>query len=81
MPSVCRDGLLSDAQLRDDGAIAPDVLLGQVVQQTAALADHLVHTQTAVGILGMLLQVRGELIDALGQDGDLDFRRAGVALM
>jgi hypothetical protein len=29
----------------------------------------------------MLLQVRGELIDALGEDGDLDFRRAGVALV
>jgi hypothetical protein len=49
-------------------------LSGKVVEQSAALTDHLVHAQTAVVVVGMLLQMRGELIDALGEDGDLDFR-------
>ena len=40
---------LPDAQLGDEGTIALDVLLLQVVQQTAALADHL--QQAAVGVL------------------------------
>ena len=69
----CLASLLADAQLCDDGAVTLDVLLGQVVQQSAALADHLVHAQTAVVVVGMSFQVGGELIDALGQDGDLDF--------
>ena len=36
---------LADVQLRNDGTIALDVLLGQVVEQAAALTDHLVHAK------------------------------------
>ena len=32
-------------------------------------------------VVGVLLQMLGELADTLGQDGDLDLGRAGVALM
>ena len=73
--------LLADVQLGDDRAVTLDVLLRHVVEQTAALADHLVHAQTAVGVVGMTLQVLGELTDALGQNGDLNLGRAGVLLM
>ena len=73
--------LLADAQLGNDGAVAPDIFFGQIVQQAAALTDHLVHTQTAVLVIGMNLQVGGELTDALGEDSDLDLRRAGVGVM
>ena len=38
-----RRKLLADAQLGDDGAVALNVFLGQIVQQAAALTDHLVH--------------------------------------
>ena len=72
---------LADVQLRNDGTIALDVLLGQVVEQAATLTDHLVHAKTAVVIVGMTLQVLGELADALGKNGDLDFGGTGVVLV
>ena len=73
--------LLTDAQLCNDCTVALDVLLSKVVEQTAALADHLVHAQTAVVVVGMNLEVSGELLDALGEDSDLDLGRAGVVLV
>ena len=76
-----RQVLLADAQLGDDRAVTLDVLLRQIVQQTAALTDHLVHAQTAVVVVGMLLEMLGQLADALGEDRDLDLGRAGVALV
>ena len=76
-----RRGLLTDAQLGNDRAVTLDIFLRQIVQQTAALTDHLVHAQTAVVVVGMLLEVLRQLADTLGEDGDLDFGRAGVALM
>ena len=72
---------LADVQLRNDGTVALDVLLGQVVEQAAALTDHLVHAKTAVVVVGMTLQVLGELADTLGKNGDLDFGRTGVVLV
>ena len=81
LPSVQVKILLTDAQLGDDGAVALDVVLRHIVQQTAALADHLEQAHTAVVVLLVHLQVLGELIDALGEDGDLDLGGAGVALM
>ena len=73
--------LLADVQLRNDGTVALDVLLGQIVEQAAALTDHLVHAKTAVVIVGMTLQVLGELADPLGKNGDLDFGGTGVVLV
>ena len=75
------DDLLVDAQLGDQSAVTLDVLLLQVVQQTAALADHLEQATTRVVVLGIQLQVSGEVSDALGQDSDLDLGRTGVALV
>ena len=65
--------LLTQTQLGDQGTITLDVLLGQIVQQTAALTDHHLHTAAAVEVVGMHLQVSGQLVDALGQDSDLHF--------
>ena len=53
--------LLADAQLCNDCAVTLDILLCEVVEQTAALTDHLVHAQTAVVVVGMDLQVSGQL--------------------
>ena len=72
---------LADVQLRDNGTITLDIFLGQVVEQAAALTNHLVHAKTAVVIVGVTLQVLGELKDALGKNGDLDFGRTGVVLV
>ena len=73
--------LLTDAQLGDEGAVTVDVLLHQVVEHAAALADHLEQATAGVVVLRMLLQVLGELADAGGQDRNLDLRRTGVGRM
>ena len=56
--------LLTQAQLGDQGTIALDVLLGQIVQHLAALTDHLQQTTTGVVVVGMHAQVIGQLLDA-----------------
>ena len=73
--------LLADTQLGDQGTIALDILLHEIVEQAAALTDHLVQTAAGVIVLRVLLEVLGQLSDTLGEDGDLDFRRTGVSLV
>ena len=76
-----KKSLLADAELGDDRAVTLDVLLRQIVQHTAALTNQLVHAQTAVVVVGVLLQVLGELTDTLGPNGDLDLGGPGVVLV
>ena len=73
--------LLSQAQLLDDRAVTLDVLLGQVVEKVLSVANHLLKTSLGMEILGVLLQMLGEVVDALGEDRDLHLGRAGVALI
>src|SRR5437764_10011807 len=70
-----------EAQLLDEGAVALEVFLLQVVQEPAPPADELQQAAPRVVILRVRPQVLGEAVDALGQHRDLDFRRAGVGLM
>ena len=60
--------LLTDTQLGDHSTVAVDVLLGQIVQQTAALTDH--HQQTTAGVIVVLVdaQMLGQLVDTGSQD-------------
>ena len=73
--------LLTDTQLGDQSTVTVDVLLCQIIQHLAALTNH--HQQTTAGVVVMLVytQVIGQLVDAGGQDSDLDFGRTGVALI
>ena len=73
--------LLTDAQLSDQSTVTVDVLLCQVVQHGTALTNH--HQQTTAGVVVVLVgtQVLGQLVDASGQDSDLDLGRTGVALV
>ena len=70
--------LLAQTQRSDQGAVALHILLLQVSQHRTALADHL--EQAAAGMIVLLvhLEVLGQLMDARGQDRDLDFRGTGV---
>ena len=72
---------LSDTELGDDSTIALDVLLGQVVQQLAALTNHLVQAAAAVVVVDVDPQVLSKLLDTGGKNGDLHLRGAGVGLM
>ena len=81
---MCRPmstNLLTDAQLGDDGAVALDILGHQVVQQLAALTDHLIQAAAAVVVVDVHLQVLSELVDAGGENGDLHLGGAGIGLV
>ena len=75
------NNLLTDTQLGDQSTVAVDVLVGQIVQHLAALTDH--HQQTTTGVVVVLVgtQMLGQLVDAGGQDGNLNLGGAGVALV
>src|SRR4029077_15260635 len=72
----------SAAQLEpvDQLLVATGMLDLQIFEQAPALADH--HQQAAAGmeILAVGGEMLGEILDPLGEDRDLYFRRPGVAL-
>ena len=64
-----------------NGLIPIDIGGLQVIQQTTPLANH--HQQPAARavILFVLLKVFGQVIDALGEQRNLDVSRTGVLFM
>src|SRR4051812_46034693 len=80
MPPVrAASGLAADAEFFDQLPIAAFVLALEIVEERAALRHELQETATRVVILHVRLEVPGQVVDALGQDGDLHLGRAGVA--
>ena len=73
--------LLTDAQSRDDGTVSLDIYLGQVVEQRAALTDHLEEAAAGVMILLVDLEVLGKVVDTLCEQSDLYLGRACVTLV
>jgi hypothetical protein len=70
-----------EPELGDDSPVALDVGALQVVQQPATLADQLEQPAPRVVVVGVRLEVVGEVIDPFAEDGDLDFGRSGVLLI
>ena len=66
--------LLSDAELGDDRTVAFDIDAGQVVKKATAATNH--HQKATAGVMITLvgLEMFGQVVDAFGQKGDLDFR-------
>ena len=73
--------LLSQAELADDRAVTLDINLLQVVEQVSSVTDHLLQTAAAVEVLLVGLQVRGQVVDASGQNCDLNLGRTGVSFV
>ena len=73
--------LLSQAQLLDQSAVGLDVLFLQISQQTSALTNHQQQAAVGVVVVAVQLQVLVEVVDALGQQRDLNLGGAGVALV
>src|SRR5680860_114448 len=69
----------AEAEVRYESAVALQIVPLEVAQQAAALADQ--HQQAAAGvvILAVRAQVAGEIVNPLGEQGDLYFGRPGVA--
>src|SRR6188768_1141461 len=73
--------LAAESESSDDDAVARAVLLHQVGEKAAALADELEEAATRMIVLGEALEMPGQLLDPLRQERDLDFRRSGVTFL
>src|SRR5579859_4089303 len=73
--------LLADAELIDDGAIPLVVGLLEVVQQATTAADELQKSAAAVMILRVRFEVLRQVADAVRQERDLHFGRAGIRIV
>src|SRR5215469_12974230 len=73
--------LLADAELGDYGLVALGIVLLEVVEQAAALADQ--HEKTAARAVVFLvrLEVLRQLANPLAEQSDLNFRASGIARM
>ena len=73
--------LLAQTQFSDQSTVTVDVLLLQIGQQVTAAADHLEQTTAAVVVVLIGLQVLGQVVDAGGEQRNLNLRGTGVTLM
>ena len=70
-----------DVELFDDRPVTVDVYFGQVAQKISSVTNHLKQAAAGMMIVGILLQMLGQLIDASSQDRDLDFGGTGILLV
>ncbi len=70
--------LATQSQSCDQGPVTLHVLFLEVPEQSPTLTDHHEQTAPAVMVLLMDLQMLGEVVDALGQQRNLDLRRTCV---
>jgi hypothetical protein len=70
--------LAAQTQLRDQGAVALEVLLLEIGKKASAAADLEEKPTTAMVILFVDLEMLGEMVDRGGQRGDLHIGRTGV---
>ena len=72
------DILLAQLELFGDRLVAADIRIGQIIQQTAALADHQQQTTAGAVILLGRLQMLGQMVDAVREQRDLHVGRTRV---
>ena len=61
--------------------ILRQVVALEIIEELAAAGGHLEEAAAAVEILAVGAEVLGQVIDASGQQGDLDFGRTGVLVV
>ena len=71
-------GLLAQVELLQQFVVLRQVLALEIIKQLAPAARHLEQATAAVEVLAMRAQVLGQMIDAGGEQRDLDVARAGV---
>src|SRR5690606_28146073 len=72
---ACCDRLAAQAEALDELGVTRPVGLLEIVEKAATLADKLEKAAAGMVVLGVALEVLGQVGDALGEDRDLDFRR------
>lgn len=73
--------LVTDTKRSDDSSISLNVLLIEVVQETTALVDKCDQSASGGKVLGVNLEVGGQVVDALGHAGNLVFWAASVTFV
>ena len=73
-------GLVADAEPLNQILVALDIFSEEVVQETAALVDESNQASAGREVLGMCSEMFGEVGDALGHAGNLEFRGASVTV-
>ena len=61
--------------------ILRQVVALEIIKQLAAARGHLKEAAAAVEILAVRAQMLGQVIDASGEQRDLDFGRAGILIV
>src|SRR5262245_21435321 len=75
----CAEKSSADAELLDQILVARFVGTTQIIEQLTALADKLEQPTTRMVVLDVGFEMLSEIIDALGQDRHLHFRRPGIS--
>ena len=70
--------LFTQAKLFDNGAVALDVGFFQIVEHFATFADETYKGALADLVFLVLLHELGEVLDAIGEKGDLSFGATGI---
>ena len=71
-------GSAAEAEALDDLVVFGEVVLLEILKQLAAAAGHEDQATAGVEVLAVGAKVLGEVSDAGGQQGDLDFGGTGV---
>ena len=77
-PKVAVTQLSTQSQRSDQGPITLRVCAIQVLQHAAALTDQLEQSPSGVIVMLILQQMSSQMLDSLGKQSDLYFRRTGV---
>jgi hypothetical protein len=73
--------LLAETELGEELGVFVDVVALHVVEKLAAAAGHLEKAAAAVEILTMGAEVLGEVVDARGEERDLNLGRSGILIV
>src|SRR5436190_12439898 len=71
----------SQTESPDDFLVSLRASAVQIGEQPSALTDHAEQPAATRVVVAGSLQMFGEVLDALGQERDLDLRRAGVLVI
>src|SRR5215813_10014166 len=69
----------ANAELLDQILVARFVSVTEIIEQLTALADKLEQPTTGMVVIDVGFEMLGEIVDTLGQDRHLHFRRPGVS--
>ena len=78
---VLRSGLLAEAETLQKFVILRQVVAFEIVEELATAGGHLKQAAAAVEIFAVCAQVLGQVIDASGEQRDLDLGRPGVGVV